>query len=206
MKSKWWLLLVAVAVVAAVVIAVQIAGNSERTPEDVQATTSLPTPTNSPTPTPEPTPEPSPVPSPAPTAGSLDVGSDGSALVGPFVAAESISRESPTTPFSLEEVAIGTALEDLAVAAYELAENGFVQVGAPSIYSAEVMESDQAASPPTVTVLLCLDYSEVGLTTPDGESVKDPNAPSRVPSIVTLQQVDGRWLVSERTFPEEPSC
>ncbi len=212
MKSKWWLLLFGVAVVAIVVAVVQqVAGREPDDRGDAQQGTTLEADepaasTSTPTPSMEPTPDPSPVPSPAPTIESLDVGGDGSALVEPFVLAESTSRESPETSFSLDEVAIGMALEDLTLAAFEFAENGIVQVGSPTIVSAEVMESDESAAPPVATVQLCLDYSEVGLETPSGESVKDPHAPSRVPSIVTLNRVDGRWLVSERTFPDEPTC
>ena len=115
-------------------------------------------------------------------------------------------RQDPQTPIALNEVATGTALRDLIVNSTDFAENGMTQIGAPVVVSATLTAVDMAASPPSMTALVCLDYAGVDVVAPDGTSVKSPDAPSRVPTILTLVQMDTRWLVADRSFPEEPTC
>lgn len=157
---------------------------------------------------PELTPEPSPVPVPVPAATSEagEVGDEGDDLIIPFIAAEASSRMDPTTPLLFEETATGMALEDLTVGAFEFAENGMMQRGAPEIISAALTAIDDSATPPSAIVLVCLDYSAVDVVTLDGTSIKDPDAPNRVPTILELQEIEGRWLVAKRTFPDQAEC
>ena len=85
-------------------------------------------------------------------------------------------------------------------------EDGIVQKGEPKLVSATVTKRNDKADPPTMTVRVCLDYSSVELHAPDGTSVKDGNAAQRAASILVLSRVEGRWLVSMRTFPANPNC
>jgi len=186
---------IAVAIVVVLVIVFSQGGND-----------ASPSPTASVSPSATPSVTPSPVPTPPSTAAPEVVGDDGTSLVLPFVVAESAMREDPDVPLALEEVATGSALEDLTVSAIEFAENGMIQIGSPVVVSATVTEIDAAATPPTTKILACLDYSGVDIQSPDGESLKADDAPERVPTILTLVQLEGRWLVSARTFPEEATC
>jgi len=131
---------------------------------------------------------------------------DGSDLIRPFISAESSSREKPQIPVKFEDVATGSALQDLQVNAQQFAADGLTQVGAPTVVSATVVSLDESADPPTATVEVCLDYTDVDVVGAGGESVKSDAAKQRVPTLLTLVQDDGRWLVSARSFPAETTC
>lgn len=187
----------AIVLVAIVVISLSLGGSTD----DATAT---PGPSASPSVTP--TVAPSPAPTPASTLPPGSIGADGGPLVLPFFAAEATVREAPQPVIALDEVATGKALADLRVSATEFVENGLTQVGAPTVVSATVTHVDESAAPPTTTVLVCLDYSAVDIVGPDGNSLKSKDAQERVPTILTLTQSGGQWLVSERTFPDETTC
>jgi len=145
-------------------------------------------------------------PVPANTSAPGTVGGDGSDFAQPFIAAETAARTDTTKSVDFSTVAIGDALQDLQVNAEEMNEDGLRQVGSPELVKATVTKKKMSAKPPTMTVNVCLDYTNVDLVAPDGTSVKNPKAPQRVPSILVLHQVDGRWLVAKRTFPAKTTC
>ncbi|CAG7606959.1 hypothetical protein ACFPZL_04995 [Leucobacter soli] len=195
MKRRLWIWISAAAILAAVaaIVVIALAMNSAPTAPPVTPPTAA-------------APDPSPVPEPASTASPDELGDDVEALIAPFIAAEAASRSDPSTPLAFEDVAAGDALEDLKLDAFEFSENGMVQSGAPTVVSAEVEDYDADASPPTAVVRLCLDFSKVDIQAPDGQSVKSSDAPQRVPSLLTLQSIEGRWLVTARSYPDESSC
>ena len=149
---------------------------------------------------------PSPAPLPAVTQDPEGPAVDSETMLAPFVAAESASREDPQTPLQFADIATGAALSDLKVNALQFATDGLTQVGSPTVVSASVVSEDAAANPPTTTILACLDYSGVDVIGADGQSVKSADAPQRVPTLFTLAHIENRWLVSERSFPDESSC
>lgn len=155
---------------------------------------------------PTPTVPPTPAPTPASTDPAGTAGADATDLTVPFIAAESAARATPDQPVSFEEVATGEALRELQITALEFAENGLMQVGAPVVVSATFTAVDETVVPATATVTVCLDYAGVDVVAPDGTSVKSADAAQRVPTVLTLVQMDGRWLVSQRGFPEDPTC
>lgn len=196
----------AVAVVLVVVVALVIADQARSGPAAEPSAALTDAPTDTPTVSPSPTPTPSPVPIPASTGTLGAADGDVARLVEPFVAADAAARQAPAQPLPLDEVATGPALEDLEIGVRELEEGGLSQIGAPTVVSAVVAESALDASPATATALVCLDYSTVDVVTASGVSVKDPNAPQRVPTLLEFVQQDGRWLVTNRTFPDDPTC
>lgn len=203
-RSPYWgLVVVAAAVAVVVVVAVQSGSAGGPAPD---AGASSPGVTDSPSDTPTPTPSPDPVPSPAPSATGVEKGAPAQDLVAPFVAADSAARQDPSQPLELDQVATGDALADLNIQVAELTQGGLSQVGSPTLVSAQVTASDPGADPPTATVLACLDYSGVDLVNASGQSAKDPAAPERVATILDLVEKDGTWLVSKRTFPDDPTC
>ena len=151
-------------------------------------------------------PETSAVPKQPDTREIHDLPEEVSDLVEPYIAAEVALRRDPEISYSLEDVAVGAALEDLNIQALEFAENGMVQRGEPELISATPLESEVDADPPSISALVCLDYRSVEYLTPDGHEIKDPDAQSRVPRIVKLDRVEDRWLVAEVTFPDEDEC
>lgn len=145
-------------------------------------------------------------PTPASTASPGAVDSDAVKLVIPFVSAEAASRTDITKAVDFRDVATGAALDDLRVNATAMVENGQLQIGSPKVVSATVTEIDTSGTPPTATALICLDYSEVDVKATDGTSVKDSSAAQRVQSVLTLNEIGGHWLVTKRTFPDNPTC
>lgn len=209
-RSPYWgLAIVAVVVAVVVVVAVLSGRTGGSTPEaGASSPTASGSDTASPSPTltPTPTPSPDPVPSPAPSASPVETGAPAADIVAPFVAADSAARQDPAQPLELDKVATGDALDDLNIQVTELTKGGLSQVGSPTVVSAEVTASDPNADPPTATVLACLDYSQVDLVNSAGQSAKDTTAPQRVSTILDLVEKDGTWLVSKRTFPDDPTC
>lgn len=200
---RWWLGAVAAVVVVAVAVLVWSSNRGD-------APTAEPSPsaTAGGTETPEPEPEPVEVPVPAASAAPEEVAveADVAELTLPFVTADARLRQDPEQPLRLEEVATGTALGDLEAGAREMAEEGLAQTGEPEVVSATVTASEPEADPPTLTVLACLDYSAVDVVDADGASVVDPSASRRSATILHMVEVDGRWLVERRTFPDDPTC
>lgn len=207
-RNRWWIV-VAVAVAIAAVVVVALAMGGTPTEPDASPTASTPA-TEETTSTAEettsPSPEPSPVPTPAPTETQVDESTDARDLVAPFVSADAAARQDPAQPLDLAEVATGSALADLAIQVEELTAGGLTQVGSPTVVSATVQATEPDADPPTATVLVCLDYSEVDLVNASGESVKDPAAPTRAAAIFGLVREGDAWLVAERSFPDDPTC
>jgi hypothetical protein len=203
-RSPYWGLAVVAAVVAVVVVVAILSRSTGGSTPD--AGPSSPAATDSSSPTPTPTPTPDPVPTPAPSATTLDKGAPADDLVAPYVAAGSAARQNPSQPLELDQVATGDALDDLNIQVEELTQGGLSQVGSPTVVSAEVTASDPTADPPTATVLACLDYASVDVVNDAGQSAKDTAAPQRVATILDLVEKDGTWLVSKRTFPDDPTC
>ena len=205
-RARTWTVVGALTAIAAAVVAVQLTG---RQPPGI-APEADPTSSTSPSPTAPPTPEPEPVPVPvpAPTAdvGLLVVDGDASALVAAVVAADALARSTPEEPVELAAIATGAALEDLQIGVHELAESGLSQIGTPVVISATITEIDPGTDPPTATTLVCLDYAEVDVVDASGTSVVDPAADPRVATILILVQIDGRWVVERRSFPDDPHC
>lgn len=201
--SRWWVWAIAAAVVVAVVIGAVLLGSGSGGDADATAQPSESDATDE---TSTATATPDPVPTPAPTSTSVAAEDDGQALVTPYLGAEAAARQDPSQPLELEQVATGTALEDLQIQVDELTTGGLVQVGAPTVVSSEITESDPDGDPPTATVLVCLDYSDVDVVNASGESAKDDTAVQRVPTLLELVLEDGSWLVQNRTFPSEASC
>lgn len=188
---------VAVAAIIAVVLTMVISGNGSmpppETPRDDVASTPAPLPTHA-------------APTPASTGSPSPVGGEGDELVTPFLSAEAAARENTKATVRFADVATGDALKDVEANAVALQESGLTQVGKPVIVSTEVTKLDESTAPPSATVSVCLDYSKVDMRAPDGTTVKDSSVKQRVATIMTLVEVKGSWLVSDRTFPDSPNC
>ncbi|NCT92596.1 hypothetical protein GXB85_16805 [Cellulomonas sp. APG4] len=204
MRGRRWLWVVLALVVVAGIALLLWSSNRGGSPAAEPSPSGTPAATESP----EPEPEPVAVPVPAPSAAPEEVAVEAEAteLTLPFVTADARLRQDPDQPLLLEDVATGTALGDLEAGAREMAEEGLVQTGEPEVVSATVTASEPDADPPTLTVLACLDYSGVDVVDTDGTSVVDPTASRRSATILHLVEVDGRWLVERRTFPDDPTC
>jgi hypothetical protein len=164
-----------------------------------------------------PTVEPTPVAGIAPTVapeelaaqGGESVGDEGAAaLIAPVleVGAEALKSPTAVDQDSLVSVAEGAAVEAMLASAAEFADNGWRQIGVPVVVSAEVTSLEEDADPPQAVVSACLDHSDVDIVDSSGESVVDPNARTRALNTLVLNYVDERWVLVERSFPDDVSC
>lgn len=108
----------------------------------------------------------------------------------------------------LDAVAQGFVKGELEAIRAEFAANGWYQKGSVKVAEIQTVDSNQDAEPPTVTLQVCLDSSEVAIVDEDGDPVFSPDdgTPDRVPHLYTLVHTDSGWKVTEHSFPQARSC
>lgn len=105
----------------------------------------------------------------------------------------------------LGEVAVGAMLSELEATLAEFEDMGWTQVGTPSVTSVELLSGGQPGDT-EATVAVCIDSSNVRVADQSGNDMRNPDAPSRSLHIYVLVWLEGRWLASEHTFPDDPTC
>lgn len=130
------------------------------------------------------------------------------AIITPVITEQHRALQAPAEPDwgAVVAVAGGSLLDSIDVAVMEYAELDWAQVGTPELVSSTVLELQEDATPPTAQVEICLDHSAVDVVDPDGVSVLDEKAETRVKSMLTLDYVDGRWVAIAQDFADELSC
>jgi hypothetical protein len=108
------------------------------------------------------------------------------------------------------EVATGIALTEAGLAAGDLAAAGQRATGDTRLASLEVVAvslRDDGDYVPEVVFEACEDFSGVDVLGPDGQSVKDPDGPTRYQTLVTVRNYPelGGWLVAE-TASDGTTC
>ncbi|WP_207345832.1 hypothetical protein [Arthrobacter sp. E3] len=109
-------------------------------------------------------------------------------------------------PAIFKELAIGSAYDAMMANAEDFANNGWHQVGIPTIDSMTVTGYKPSATPPQATLNVCVDSSKVNVVTADGTVVRQGTAADRSMNILTVVLSDGKWLVSHESFPANPDC
>jgi hypothetical protein len=150
---------------------------------------------------------PSASPSPGASAGAA-TSPDPAAVLGGLLAAGADASSDPSTGTArVDDVATGALLAEIANDQQELAAFGWTRTGTPKIVSAAVLSTDPAATPAQMVVRACIDST--GVTTYDSEGAPLPSDPTVVPrslSDFTLIDASGRWLVADRSYPDDPQC
>lgn len=96
--------------------------------------------------------------------------------------------------------------EALALRLTEFEDQGWTQVGAPTIKSLEIVEEQLDTTPPRVVVLACVDSSDVDILDDEGNSLRNEGTPSRSANLYTLVREERVWSIADVTFPEDPDC
>jgi len=105
------------------------------------------------------------------------------------------------------DIAGAAVQQELANRLAELKANGWSLSGEPTIKSSKIVSKDLKASPPSVTVKVCLDSSSVVTLDHDGKQVGSvAPAPPAYNVYKLQQQADGSWLLVSHTFPANPTC
>lgn len=124
-----------------------------------------------------------------------------------FMAARAQALAAPVPdPANLQELAIGSAYDAMMANAGDFINNGWHQVGTPTVASIIVTGYEPSATPPQATLNVCVDSSAVTVLTADGTVVKAGTAGDRSMNILTVVLSGGKWLVSQESFPADPSC
>ncbi len=126
-----------------------------------------------------------------------------------FVSGSATVMAAQTQPSDAELAALatGSALGSLQADTAEFAKNGWHQEGQPTVVSTSVAAYDPAATPPQLTLNVCIDSSQVNVVTAAGELIRQGTDKDRSLNILTLNRSDaGKWLVSKVSFPDDPTC
>ncbi|MBG6238873.1 hypothetical protein IWX78_001845 [Mycetocola sp. CAN_C7] len=107
-----------------------------------------------------------------------------------------------------ETVAAGFVLGELQALAAERKSLGYKQVGDAEITEVTVGAVDLTASPPTMTLTVCVDTSDVDVVDESGTSLKDrmytPGHP--VQHTYGAQFLNGLWKIVTHEIPEKGTC
>lgn len=109
-------------------------------------------------------------------------------------------------PVDLSQIATGTVLSSLEAMAVEFEHNGWSQEGSAVVASWEIVDEEMDADPPTMTIEVCVDSSDVRIVDDAGQQLRTPDAPQRSLNIYTAVKEAGQWRLSGHTFPDDPDC
>lgn len=107
-----------------------------------------------------------------------------------------------------ETVAAGFVLGELQALAAERKMLGYKQVGDAVVTEATVTAADLSATPPVMTLSVCVDTSDIDVVDENGKSLKDqmytPGHP--VQHIYGAQFLSGLWKIVTHEIPEKGTC
>jgi hypothetical protein len=119
---------------------------------------------------------------------------------------EAANQGDPDYP-GLLEYAEGVVVVQVRAAIRRHAENGRIYSGREEVVSAEVTDLNMDATPPTASVVACIDASEYRLVyEEDGSPVPVDRQVGRYVSTATLSFAGDRWLVSEDEAAWDAPC
>lgn len=110
----------------------------------------------------------------------------------------------PENTFEPGDALASTALEDLQATAEEWGLLGYRQEGKAVLSDVQVLTLSDTGE--KMEVIACVDSSDVRIMDENGKEVADDQAPARSRSIFELQFLDGKWKVTNQSFPEDPEC
>ena len=130
------------------------------------------------------------------------------------IATDSPAAPTPGVPASapaevdFTAVAAGVALGELEAQHQEFASNGWQQSGTVTVVGTPAVTTQGQGADQRITVVVCLDSSAVQLVDNTGATVlKAEKAGTRKNlNNYVVQEVDGKWLVIDHSFPDDPHC
>lgn len=98
----------------------------------------------------------------------------------------------------------GAALEEFENQRQEWEANGWYQENAATVDGVEILSTSPSGS--SLTAQMCVDSSDLRVMDEAGAEVRSTESPQRSAMVLTFVLVEGRWLLSEQVFAEDPEC
>ncbi len=123
-------------------------------------------------------------------------------------ALDEVSKRGDGSAVGLEAIATGWALGEVQSHAREQLDLGYKQTGDAVVTSVTPTAIDQASSPATITLKVCVDVSGIDVTDAAGNSLKDSlyNPGRPVAHIYGAVFQDDTWKISSHEIPDEQDC
>lgn len=123
-------------------------------------------------------------------------------------AVNQIGRRSDGSAIGADAIATGFVLGELESFAQEQRDLGYRQVGEARVTKVTVAEAALDADPPTMTLIVCVDVSDVDVLDAQGNSLGgalyDPGRP--VKHLYGAQFEDDVWKISTHEIPDHQDC
>lgn len=151
-----------------------------------------------------------PTPSPAPLTDdeTAEVQRADVAIDSLLAALDEVSQRGDGSAVGIESIATGWVLGEVQSRAREQYDLGYRQTGEATVTQSTPTAVDLAASPPTITVKVCVDVSAVDVVDAAGKSLKaalyNPGRPTA--HIYGAVFEDGTWKVSTHDIPDVQDC
>jgi len=186
-----------------------MASDAPSTPEPSITETDAPVPDPSATPTPPP-PLSIVTPTPAPITDDPQVEETraADAVEQVVVSTNELAQRGDGGTIGIDLIATGFVQGELEAMAQDQADLGYTQVGDATITEITPLSVDLAASPPTISLSVCVDTSDVDVLDAAGTSLKDslydPGHP--VKHVYGAQFIDDLWKIATHDIPDEQDC
>ena len=119
-----------------------------------------------------------------------------------------ITQRADGNTTGIDSIATGFVAGELESLALERSQMGYTQTGAAKIDSVTTRDIDLAATPPSLTLAVCIDTSGIDVLDANGTSLKDRLYEPGVPTLhlYGAQFVDGLWKIATHEIPDNASC
>lgn len=123
-------------------------------------------------------------------------------------ASTEIAQRADGDTTGLESITTGFVQGELQALADERFQLGYKQIGEAKIVSVTSRDIDLSATPPTVTLDVCIDASGIDVVDAGGNSLKASMYDPGYPTLHTYgaQFVDGLWKIATHEIPDSAPC
>lgn len=127
---------------------------------------------------------------------------------GTGISAKGEKPEKAPEPPDYSGIAFGAAKGELEASFTEYLANGWTQTGEVQVVGEPKVEEIDRNGTATQRVYICIDSSAIKVVEPDGHIVTPAAKPGtrKALNVYELQERDGKWLVVDHLFPNDPAC
>lgn len=147
------------------------------------------------------------LPHPAPDATDPDTSAAAArATLMHYLARADLAYASPERAVDLQGTASGSAASEVEAVVSEFASSGLRQRGEVQVLEADLEDAVLDGDPPSLTLLACLDASQISVIDADGEVVRPRTPGSRSLHRYDLVHQEERWRIVRHDLPDDADC